>query len=103
MQSLSLELADTSNAIARTMAEAATADFLALDPPHASAEPPKTAAAPESPGVAAGGGRSRSEAQAEVERLKVRQSELFEMIQEQREVRRRTHVLGADAGGWWCA
>ncbi|CAN0568056.1 unnamed protein product, partial [Ectocarpus sp. 12 AP-2014] len=57
--------------------------------PHASAEPPRTAAAPESPGVAAGKGqgvgRSRAEAQAEVERLKVRQSELFEMIQEQRE------------------
>ncbi|CAM9896941.1 unnamed protein product, partial [Ectocarpus fasciculatus] len=89
MHSLSLELADTSNAIARTMAEAATADFLAVDPPHASAEPPKTAAAAESPGVAAGGGagggRSRAEAQAEVERLKVRQSELFEMIQTQRE------------------
>ncbi|CBJ33512.1 DNA primase [Ectocarpus siliculosus] len=89
MHSLSLELADTSNAIARTMAEAATADFLALDPPQASGEPPETATAPESPGVAAGKGqgvgRSRAEAQAEVERLKVRQSELFEMIQEQRE------------------
>ncbi|CAN0215287.1 unnamed protein product, partial [Ectocarpus sp. 8 AP-2014] len=89
MHSLSLELADTSNAIARTMAEAATADFLALDPPQASGEPPETATAPESPGVAAGkgqgAGRSRAEAQAEVERLKVRQSELFEMIQEQRE------------------
>lgn len=132
MHALSLELAETSDAIARTMAEAATANFF-TDPastatstglPDAEGD---EGAVPAAAAVASGGAdagmgdvaavqggggaatgsevgagaggddggvvgvgrRSGAEAQAEVERLKARQAELFEMIQEEKEVRDR--------------
>lgn len=117
MHSLSLELAETSDAIARTMAEAAAASLFAAVPPPLASSPdllspsaavadlPSPARAEEAASGAAGdvaavvegdgpsgaeevlgGGRSRAEAQAEVDRLKARQSELFDMIQEEKEV-----------------
>ncbi len=120
MHSLSVELAQTSDAIAKTMAEAAAADLsphsqARASPPaaglpsagEAQGTPAAVAAgaadagdATASPSVDDGNGatkgetglfgmerRSRADAQAEVERLKARQSELFEMIQEEKEVR----------------
>eukprot|EP00903_Cladosiphon_okamuranus_P011616 g10926.t1 len=129
MHALSLGLAETSDAIARTMAEAATAKFFSdpastatsTSPPDVEGDERATAAAAVASGGAdagtgnvasvqggggtaaggevgarAGGGdglvvaagvgrRSGAEAQAEVERLKARQVELFEMIQEEKE------------------
>ena len=109
MRSLSLELAGTSNAIARTMAEAAAAGLLAAPAlaPSASdaANPPSESAgdvniegdvkvleggAGRGGGGGRGGngvGRSRAEAQKEVDRLKARQAELFDLIQLKREVK----------------
>lgn len=114
MHSLSLELAETSDAIARTMAEAAAASLFAVHPPSAADDLPSPSAKGEAeaeaeagaaaaaaaavdgdgasregggPTEALGGGRSRAEAQAEVDRLKARQLQLFEMIGEEKEVR----------------
>ena len=147
---MSLELAETSDAIARTMAEAATANFFtepastvlpptatttAISPPGAegadaaaavaaaaaaasgdagmgastgnvaavhvggggAASSAEVGAAGSDGGVAGVGRRSRAEAQAEVERLKARQAELFEMIQEEKEVRVRQASDGKEA------
>ena len=96
MQSLSVELARTSDAIARTMAEAAAADLLMTK--ASQYDQPKQdddgdvrddgESRERGEGVIEGRSRSRSkaEAQSEVERLKARQAELFGLIGEQREV-----------------
>lgn len=110
MHSLGLELADTSNAIARTMAEAAAASLLTDGPLAPSVPHPSSPASTSSAAVNAargngdaaapvveatdavvplsvgGVGRSREDAQAEVNRLKARQLKLFELIRDKREV-----------------
>lgn len=116
MAALNDELADTSNDIARTMAEAAAAPLLVdpLPPPFLALTDNVTAASATEgtnstgsggdgvggvgPGATVGPavagataacgsvGRSREEAQAEVDRLKARQVELCELIRCQREV-----------------
>lgn len=111
MVALNDELEATSDAIARTMAEAAAAPLLGdAFPPHttatasltpvgvvAGADPPVSSSGrPQGTGSAGGVGgvgRSREEAQAEVNRLKVRQMELFELIRRQREVMAKTVVV----------
>lgn len=121
MHNLSLELAEVSDAIARTMAEAAAASILAASP--ALPQSPLTTETPISGGPSAtdanedisevrdsasisgigqglgkaedaggsdrGAGRSRAAAQTEVEKLKARQSEMFVLLRDLREVRRR--------------
>lgn len=104
MHALTTELADTSDGIARTMAEAAAASLLSDLPGmgespgedekskgDASGDTPAVPAAVPVQGDASlphnGIGRCREDAQAEVERLKARQLELYILIRDKREVR----------------
>lgn len=110
MHALTRELADTSDAIARTMAEAAAASLLAgmpqsqqelamaatatdeagassiRDDPSRWPSRSVTADAADAASLGPAVGRSREDAQAEVGRLKSRQMELFDLIGDKREV-----------------
>lgn len=109
MHALTKELAEVSNDIARTMAEAAAASLLA----GLSGSPTTVvdATVDEQEGTCGGArdsdsaaiaeaaassstvpvGRSREDAQLEVERLKARQLEIFTLIRDKREVSPRMH------------